>query len=54
MLKHNINIVKVFSPEHGFRGKRDAGEKINNEIDKKTGIGIISLYGKNKNQKKVN
>ena len=52
LLKHNINIVKVFSPEHGFRGKRDAGEKINNEIDKKTGIGIISLYGKNKKPKK--
>ena len=52
LLKHNINIVKVFSPEHGFRGKKDAGEKINNEIDKKTGIGIISLYGKNKKPKK--
>ena len=52
LLKHNINIVKVFSPEHGFRGKKDAGENINNEIDKKTGIGIISLYGKNKKPKK--
>ncbi len=44
----NINIVKVFSPEHGFRGSADAGEKIENEVDEKTGIPILSLYGKNK------
>ena len=43
-----INVVKVFSPEHGFRGTADAGEKVNNEIDAKTGLTIISLYGKNK------
>ena len=44
----NINIVKVFTPEHGFRGKGDAGEIIKNELDKKTGLPIISIYGKNK------
>ena len=44
----NINIVRVFSPEHGFRGNADAGEKIASKIDKKTGLPIISLYGKNK------
>ncbi|MBL4594716.1 MAG: DUF1343 domain-containing protein [Flavobacteriales bacterium] len=44
----NINVVRVFSPEHGFRGNADAGEKVNSNIDKKTGISIISLYGKNK------
>lgn len=38
----------VFAPEHGFRGKKDAGEKINNAKDPKTGISIISLYGKHK------
>jgi uncharacterized protein YbbC (DUF1343 family) len=43
-----INIKKVFSPEHGFRGKADAGEKITDGIDLKTGLPIISLYGKNK------
>ena len=35
-------------PEHGFRGTADAGEKVNNEIDSKTGISITSLYGNNK------
>ncbi len=39
---------RVFSPEHGFRGKKDAGEKVNSGTDPKTGIPIISLYGKHK------
>lgn len=41
-----MNIVKIFAPEHGFRGKADAGAHIDNEVDAKTGIGIVSLYGK--------
>jgi uncharacterized protein YbbC (DUF1343 family) len=44
----DINIQKVFAPEHGFRGKADAGEHITNGEDPKTGIDIISIYGKNK------
>ena len=48
LLSLGIDIVKVFSPEHGFRGKADAGAMIKNGIDSKTGIPIISLYGKNK------
>ena len=44
----NINIQKVFAPEHGFRGKADAGEHVSNGKDPKTGIDIISIYGKNK------
>ena len=48
LLKLNINIKKVFSPEHGFRGEADAGEKVINSIDLKTGLEIISLYGSNK------
>lgn len=48
LLRHNIQISKIFSPEHGFRGDIDAGEKINDTIDNKTGIPIISLYGKHK------
>lgn len=43
-----ITIKKVFAPEHGFRGKADAGEKVVDGIDQKTGISIVSLYGKNK------
>ena len=48
LINLDINIVTVFSPEHGFRGNEDAGAKINDMIDEKTGIPIISLYGKNK------
>jgi len=42
-----IKIVKVFGPEHGFRGNASNGAVVGNEIDAKTGIPIISLYGKN-------
>jgi uncharacterized protein YbbC (DUF1343 family) len=48
LLNAHYNVVKVFSPEHGFRGTADAGEKVNNQRDAKTGLPIISLYGKNK------
>lgn len=47
-----INIVKVFGPEHGFRGNASAGAKVKDEVDPATGIPIISLYGpKNKPSK---
>ncbi|SHG48704.1 exo-beta-N-acetylmuramidase NamZ family protein [Winogradskyella jejuensis] len=48
LLNSNINITKVFSPEHGFRGKADAGEHVEDGMDKKTGLPIFSLHGKNK------
>ncbi|MGO3706842.1 exo-beta-N-acetylmuramidase NamZ family protein [Mesonia hippocampi] len=48
LLNRDIAIQKVFSPEHGFRGNADAGEHVKNALDKKTGLPIISLYGKNK------
>lgn len=48
LLSKGVNLVKVFSPEHGFRGKADAGEVVKNGIDTKTELPIISLYGKNK------
>ncbi len=48
LLSLNIKIKKVFSPEHGFRGNEDAGALIENDIDSKTNLPIISLYGKNK------
>jgi uncharacterized protein YbbC (DUF1343 family) len=41
-----VNIVKVFGPEHGFRGNASAGVEVSDEKDQKTGIPIISLYGK--------
>ena len=46
LLKSGITIQKVFTPEHGLRGTADAGEKVSDEIDAKTGIKIVSLYGK--------
>ena len=54
LISLNQNIITVFSPEHGFRGTGDAGAKIENEVDIKTGIPIISLYGENKKPKKKN
>lgn len=48
LLSLGINVVKVFAPEHGFRGDADAGETIYDEVDIKTGIPIISLHGKKK------
>ncbi|MCE7038949.1 exo-beta-N-acetylmuramidase NamZ domain-containing protein [Dyadobacter sp. CY312] len=47
-----IKIVKVFGPEHGFRGNASNGAVVNNETDAKTGIPIISLYGKNQKPNK--
>jgi uncharacterized protein YbbC (DUF1343 family) len=48
LLKRGINIVKIFGPEHGFRGDADAGEHVTDAKDKKTGIPVISLYGDHK------
>lgn len=48
LLALNVNVTKVFAPEHGFRGNKANGELVKNEKDVKTGIPIISLYGKNK------
>lgn len=53
LLAQNIEIVKVFTPEHGFRGAAGAGEKVDNEVDKKTGLPIVSLYGSSKKPKKA-
>ena len=48
LLNEGVNIVKVFSPEHGFRGNADAGAKVRDEIDLQTGLPIYSLYGKSR------
>ncbi|MBL7761741.1 MAG: DUF1343 domain-containing protein [Sediminibacterium sp.] len=45
MLNRGINIVKVFGPEHGFRGNASAGVKVKDEKDPATGVAVISLYG---------
>ncbi len=43
-----VNVKRIFAPEHGFRGEASAGEEIKGGIDKRTGIQVVSLYGKNK------
>ncbi|NOY47465.1 MAG: DUF1343 domain-containing protein [Chlorobi bacterium] len=48
LLSLNVDIKTVFAPEHGFRGTADAGEHVTDGIDTKTGLPIISLYGKNR------
>lgn len=47
LLKLGVNIVKIFGPEHGFRGNASNGTHVDDEVDTKTGIKVISLYGKN-------
>ena len=48
LLERDISVVRLFTPEHGFRGKEDAGAKVSDGRDPKTGLSIVSLYGKNK------
>lgn len=48
LLKHKVKIVKIFGPEHGFRGTADAGEKVKSGKDPKTNITVVSLYGSHK------
>lgn len=48
LLARGVSVVKLFSPEHGFRGGADAGAHVANGKDAKTGLEIISLYGNNK------
>jgi uncharacterized protein YbbC (DUF1343 family) len=48
LIKQGIRIVKIFGPEHGFRGTADAGEHVGDTKDKATGIPVISLYGDHK------
>lgn len=42
-----VNLVGIFAPEHGFRGKVEAGLKVNNSVDEATGVAILSLYNGN-------
>ena len=48
LLSLDVDVIKIFSPEHGFRGNVEAGGYVNNSVDSKTNLPIISLYGKNK------
>lgn len=51
LLSKDINVTRVFAPEHGFRGTADAGEHVRDDIDTKTGLPLISLHGSTKKPK---
>ena len=48
LVEQGMDVRRVFAPEHGFRGTADAGEEVKDSRDLKTGIPIVSIYGKNK------
>ena len=48
LIANRVNVQAIFAPEHGFRGDYDAGEKFSSSIDEKTGVPLISIYGKNR------
>ena len=48
LLNSGISILRVFGPEHGFRGQADAGEHLADNIDVATGLPVVSLYGKHR------
>lgn len=52
VMKEKTNLVALYGPEHGIRGDIQAGQKVGNYIDEKTGIEVYSLYGKNKKPSK--
>lgn len=47
LIEAKLDVTTIFSPEHGFRGTADAGERVSNSVDPKTGVPIVSLYDKN-------
>ena len=48
LLSQGVNIVRLFVPEHGLRGKVDAGKNVRSGVDEKTGLPVVSLYGQRK------
>lgn len=53
LLAKQVDVVRIFAPEHGFRGDHDAGAHVKNDIDSRTGIAITSIYGKYKKPDKA-
>ncbi len=50
LIDSSVTVTTILSPEHGFRGTADAGEKVNNSVDAATGVPIVSLYGGKKSE----
>lgn len=53
LISLNINISKIFTPEHGYKGENYDGENVTDKVDQNTGLDIISLYGKNRDYGKI-
>ncbi|HPW62609.1 MAG TPA: DUF1343 domain-containing protein [Cyclobacteriaceae bacterium] len=47
LIAHGVQLKKIFGPEHGFRGDAADGEHVTDAVDAKTGVPVVSLYGKN-------
>ena len=54
LIEKEINLVRIFAPEHGFLGNQSAGKKIDDDFNPSLGVEIVSLYGKNKSPLKEN
>ena len=52
LLEMGVQVKRIFGPEHGFRGNASNGAKVGDEIDEKTGLPIISLYGEKRKPNK--
>jgi Uncharacterized protein conserved in bacteria len=48
LIKRGVQVTRIFGPEHGFRGDAADGEHVKDTIDTKTGVLVVSLYGKNR------
>ena len=48
VLNEGVDVVRIFAPEHGFRGDADAGEHVEDMVDEKTGVPVVSIYGNNR------
>lgn len=48
LIENKVNVIKIFAPEHGFRGNIDRGSHVESEIDEKTGLPIVSMFGNNR------
>lgn len=53
LLEKGVDLKFAFAPEHGFRGDIERGEKVSNDVDKKTGLPLHTLYGKNENADEI-
>lgn len=51
LISSGFKLIRVFTPEHGFRGLADAGEELSDSVDPKTGLPLVSLYGSNRKPK---